>query len=49
MAGVARNNIDAAKNKFLPMIKGALAKMPIKGRITMSGYEGSELLVARLL
>jgi len=23
--------------------------MPIKGRITMSGYEGSELLVARLL
>jgi 3,8-divinyl chlorophyllide a/chlorophyllide a reductase subunit Y len=27
----------------------ALAPMPIKGRITMSGYEGSELLVARLL
>jgi chlorophyllide a reductase subunit Y len=23
--------------------------MPIKGRITLSGYEGSELLVARLL
>ena len=33
----------------LPAIKGALAKMPIKGRITLSGYEGSELLVARLL
>ena len=49
MAGVSRDHIDAAKNKFLPMIKGALAKMPIKGRITMSGYEGSELLVARLL
>jgi chlorophyllide a reductase subunit Y len=33
----------------LPAIKGALEKMPIKGRITMSGYEGSELIVARLL
>jgi 3,8-divinyl chlorophyllide a/chlorophyllide a reductase subunit Y len=33
----------------LPAIKGALGKMPIKGRITLSGYEGSELLVARLL
>jgi chlorophyllide a reductase subunit Y len=31
------------------MIRGALSKMPIKGRITMSGYEGSELLVGRLL
>ncbi len=41
--------IDAAKNRMLPAIKGALAKMPIKGRITLSGYEGSELLVARLL
>ncbi|MCU0881051.1 MAG: hypothetical protein MUF14_00095, partial [Hyphomonadaceae bacterium] len=28
---------------------GALDAMPIKGRITVSGYEGSELLVARLL
>jgi 3,8-divinyl chlorophyllide a/chlorophyllide a reductase subunit Y len=27
----------------------ALAANPIKGRITLSGYEGSELLVARLL
>jgi chlorophyllide a reductase subunit Y len=26
-----------------------LEKCPIKGRITLSGYEGSELLVARLL
>ncbi len=48
-AGVARADIDAAKNRALPAIKAALAKMPIKGRITMSGYEGSELLVARLL
>ena len=34
---------------MLPAIKGALAKMPINGRITLSGYEGSELLVGRLL
>ena len=46
---VAQDEIDAAKNRMLPAIKGALAKMPIKGRITLSGYEGSELLVARLL
>lgn len=49
MAGVARDRIDAAKNKFLPAIKAALAARQINGRITMSGYEGSELLVARLL
>ena len=48
-ANVAQDKIDAAKNRMLPAIKGALAKMPIKGRITLSGYEGSELLVARLL
>ena len=48
-AGVTQEKIDAAKNAMLPAIKGALAKMPIKGRISMSGYEGSELLVARLL
>lgn len=48
-ANVSAARIDAAKARILPAIKGALAKMPIKGRITMSGYEGSELLVARLL
>ncbi len=48
-ANVAQDKIDAAKNRMLPAIKGALAKMPIKGRITLSGYEGSELLVGRLL
>jgi chlorophyllide a reductase subunit Y len=48
-ANVSQEKIDAAKNRFLPAIKGALAGMPIKGRITLSGYEGSELLVARLL
>ena len=26
-----------------------MSQKPIKGRITVSGYEGSELLVARLL
>ena len=46
---VEQSKIDAAKNKLLPAIKAALAAMPIKGRITLSGYEGSELLVARLL
>ncbi|MEY3790681.1 MAG: hypothetical protein RLZ09_1517 [Pseudomonadota bacterium] len=46
---VEQAKIDAAKNKMLPAIKGALSAMPIKGRITLSGYEGSELLVARLL
>ena len=46
---VEQSVIDAAKNKMLPAIKGALSAMPIKGRVTLSGYEGSELLVARLL
>ena len=41
--------IAAAQNAFLPAIKGALAGSAIKGTITLSGYEGSELLVARLL
>ncbi|MCS6890801.1 MAG: chlorophyllide a reductase subunit Y [Rhodovarius sp.] len=41
--------LDAAKAKALPAIAAALAAAPIRGRITVSGYEGSELLVARLL
>ncbi len=41
--------IGAAKDQWLPAIRGALSRMPVKGRITVSGYEGSELLVARLL
>jgi chlorophyllide a reductase subunit Y len=48
-ANVPQAQIDAAKNRFLPIIKMVLGKTPIKGRITVSGYEGSELLVARLL
>ncbi|MGC6399081.1 chlorophyllide a reductase subunit Y [Sphingomonas sp. FW199] len=47
--GVAQSATDAAKNRFLPAIAAALAATPIRGRITVSGYEGSELLVARLL
>jgi len=47
--GVSADKIAAAQNAILPAIKGALAAKPIKGRITVSGYEGSELLVARLL
>jgi chlorophyllide a reductase subunit Y len=48
-ASVPQAMIDAAKNKWLPAIKGVLTRTPIRGRITVSGYEGSELLVARLL
>ena len=44
-----KQQVSDAQNKFLPAIKGALQAMPIKGTITLSGYEGSELLVARLL
>ena len=47
--GVSADRIAAAQNRVLPAIKGALSARPIKGRITLSGYEGSELLVARLL
>jgi 3,8-divinyl chlorophyllide a/chlorophyllide a reductase subunit Y len=48
-AHVPAEKIAAAKAAILPAIKAALAAKPIKGRITLSGYEGSELLVARLL
>jgi 3,8-divinyl chlorophyllide a/chlorophyllide a reductase subunit Y len=47
--GVAQDRVGAAQNRILPAIKAALAKSPIRGRVTLSGYEGSELLVARLL
>ncbi len=43
------DKIDMAKARLLPAIKGALSAAPIRGRITLSGYEGSELLVGRLL
>jgi chlorophyllide a reductase subunit Y len=47
--GVSAEKIAAAQNAFLPAIRGALVATPIRGTITLSGYEGSELLVARLL
>jgi chlorophyllide a reductase subunit Y len=47
--GIAADRVGEAQNRFLPAIRGALAAKPIKGTITLSGYEGSELLVARLL
>jgi len=46
---VPADQIAAAQNAFLPAIEGALAGARINGTITLSGYEGSELLVARLL
>ncbi|MCQ0989635.1 chlorophyllide a reductase subunit Y [Jiella marina] len=48
-AAVPASRVAAAQNAVLPAIRGALAGAPVKGRITLSGYEGSELLVARLL
>jgi chlorophyllide a reductase subunit Y len=48
-ANVPADAIGAAKQRVLPAIAGALAARRIDGRITVSGYEGSELLVARLL
>ncbi len=48
-ASVAPSVIDAAKTRLLPAIRGAIAANPIRARLTVSGYEGSELLVARLL
>jgi 3,8-divinyl chlorophyllide a/chlorophyllide a reductase subunit Y len=47
--GIAGSAVGAAQDRFLPAIRDSLAKAPIAGRITLSGYEGSELLVARLL
>ncbi len=48
-AGLSADRIDAAKSQALPAIRAALDANPIDARITVSGYEGSELLVARLL
>jgi len=47
--GIAPARVAAAQNAFVPAVRAALAQVPVKGRITLSGYEGSELLVARLL
>ncbi len=46
---VANVNADAAKARSLPAIRAAMDANPINACVTVSGYEGSELLVARLL
>jgi 3,8-divinyl chlorophyllide a/chlorophyllide a reductase subunit Y len=48
-SGAAPEKIDVAKARAVGAIRAAIAANPIKARITVSGYEGSELLVARLL
>jgi len=48
-ADISSSLIDAAKAKALPAIKAVLAAGQVKARMVVSGYEGSELLVARLL
>ncbi|MFK7892174.1 MAG: chlorophyllide a reductase subunit Y [Granulosicoccus sp.] len=40
--------IEAAKEACLPAIRQVLAATPINGSLIISGYEGSELIVARL-
>ncbi len=46
---IEQDKIDTAINAIKPAIAASIAASPIDCRITLSGYEGSELLVARLL
>ena len=46
---IGSDALAAAKEAALPAIAEALKATQIDARITLSGYEGSELLVARLL
>jgi chlorophyllide a reductase subunit Y len=48
-AEVPSAKVAAARERARAAIGAALAANPIAARITVSGYEGSELLVARLL
>ena len=48
-ANVPAAAIDAAKAKALTAIRASIDANPIRARVTVSGYEGSELLVARAL
>ena len=47
--GADKASIDAAISTQKSAIRAALDNNPIDAKITLSGYEGSELLVARLL
>ncbi len=48
-AGLPGVAAEAARAKALPPLREALARCRLDHRLTLSGYEGSELLVARLL
>lgn len=47
--GLNAEKVRAHQDSMRKAIAGVIAAHPIKARITLSGYEGSELLVARLL
>jgi 3,8-divinyl chlorophyllide a/chlorophyllide a reductase subunit Y len=47
--GTAAARVGAVQDAMAGAIRAAIAAAPIRGRITLSGYEGSELLVGRLL
>jgi chlorophyllide a reductase subunit Y len=48
-AGVAPADVGSAVDRARATVGKALEAAPMKGRIQISGYEGSELLVARVL
>jgi chlorophyllide a reductase subunit Y len=48
-AGIDADATGAAVDRARAMVGGALERAPMSGRIQISGYEGSELLVARVL
>jgi len=48
-AGIPSEKVAAARDRALAGVRGVLDANPIQGRISLSGYEGSELLVARIL
>jgi chlorophyllide a reductase subunit Y len=48
-AGVSTDKVGAAIDAARAGVARALASAPLDGRIQISGYEGSELLVARVL
>jgi chlorophyllide a reductase subunit Y len=47
--GIPVHTVEAGKAPIGAATKAALAGSPIAARITLSGYEGSELIVGRLL
>ncbi|MBL8580774.1 MAG: chlorophyllide a reductase subunit Y, partial [Rhizobiaceae bacterium] len=49
VCGIPVRTVDAAKASILAPIGAALESATIRSRITLSGYEGSELIVGRLL